>query len=96
MFFEQVLVQVSECSALLRCVGLLQRTPEMGSLTQTSEFLEEAPVLPARDNMITPSLESTSCLNAGIVEPVASIRFEQGKCPSFALRVRFLGKAATW
>ena len=35
-----------------------------------SEFLEVAPVLPARDDMITPSMESTSCLNAGIVEPV--------------------------
>ena len=35
-----------------------------------SEFLEVALVLPARDDMITPSLESTSCLNSGIVEPV--------------------------
>ena len=37
--------------------------------------------MPARDNMITPSLESTSCLNAGIVEPVLPSVLNRGNAP---------------
>ena len=90
MFFEQVLVQVSECSSLLRCVGLLQRTPEMGSLTNV-RISGGAPVLPACDNMITPSLESTSCLNAGIFESVLPSVLD-GKFPLLPFVSAFSGK----
>ena len=50
--------------------------------------------MPACDNMITPSLESTSCSNAGIFEPVPPSVLSRGNARSFALRVRFLGKSS--
>ena len=57
-----------------------------------SEFLEDAPVVPARDNMITPSLESTSCLNAGIVEPVPPSVLNRGSAPLLPFVSAFSGK----
>ena len=51
-------------------------------------FLEGTTVLPACDNMIPPSLESTSCSSAGIFEPVPPSVLSRGTalfCPSCPL-----------
>ena len=48
--------------------------------------------MPARDNMITPSLESTSCLNAGIVEPVPLSVLNRGNAPLLPFVSAFSGK----
>ena len=57
-----------------------------------SEFLEGAPVLPACDNMITLSLESTSCLNSGIFEPVLPSVLNRGNFPLLPFVSAFSGK----
>ena len=57
-----------------------------------SEFLEGAPVLPACDNMITPSLESTSCSSAGISEPVPPSVLSRGNAPLLPFVSAFSGK----
>ena len=48
--------------------------------------------MPARDNMITPSLESTSCLNAGIVEPVLPSVLYRRNAPLLPFVSAFSGK----
>ena len=83
--------QISQCGSLLRCVGLLQRTPRWDHW-QTSEFLEDAPVLPACDNMITRSLEATSCLSAGIDALVLPSVLSRGNAPLLPFVSAFSGK----
>ena len=48
--------------------------------------------MPVRDNMITPSLESTSCLNAGIFEPVPPSVLNRGNAPLLPFVSAFSGK----
>ena len=95
LFLEQVLVQVSECGSLLRCLVLLQRTPLAGSLTNVRNFGARAgfACLWQRDHTFSGVNLMFECL---YFWTCASIRFVQGHCSSFAPRVRFLGKAVMW
>ena len=54
--------------------------------------MEHAPVLPACDNMITPSLESTSCSSDGDFEPVSPSVLSRGAAPLLPLVSAFSGK----
>ena len=54
--------------------------------------MKHAPVLPACDNMITPSLESTSCSSAGDFEPVSPSVLSRGAAPLLPLVSAFSGK----
>ena len=55
--------------------------------------MEHAPVLPACDNMITPSLETTSCSSAGDFEPVSPSVLSRGAAPLLPLvSAAFTGK----
>ena len=54
--------------------------------------MQHAPVPPACDNMITPSLESTSCSSAGDFEPVSPSVLSRGAAPLLPLVSAFSGK----
>ena len=54
--------------------------------------MEHATVLPACDNMISPSLESTSCSSAGDFEPVSPSVLSRGAAPLLPLVSAFSGK----
>ena len=54
--------------------------------------MKHAPVPPACDNMITPSLESTSCSSAGDFEPVSPSVLSRGAAPLLPLVSAFSGK----
>ena len=54
--------------------------------------MDRAPVSPACDNMITHSVESTSCSSAGIFEPVPPSLLSRGNAPLLPLVSAFSGK----